>query len=110
MRVEHLRAGEGDEVINRLAAKHDIKRAGAEVRLIDGQLFQVKLIAPADPINLMAWITNDILMRNAWRGMRTTGTNPTLWDTGDPDTLARLVEANHDSPDADMLGHYTTEQ
>jgi hypothetical protein len=97
-------------MLSRSSARHDVKRAGAEIRLIDGDLFQVTLIAPGDPMNLKGWIVNDVLMRNSWRGMRTTGTNPTLWDTGDPQTLALLVERNHDYPDADSLGQYTTEQ
>lgn len=41
---------------------------------------------------------------NDWRGMRTKGTNPTLWGTDDPQTLALLVERNHDYPDPDWFG------
>jgi len=96
--------------VNRRDAQLDLRAAGAEVRLIDDKLFTVEWIAPLDERNIFGWIANDIMMRNAWTGMRTKGTNPTLHDTGDPETLASYIAYQHDYPSADMLGHYTTEQ
>jgi hypothetical protein len=96
--------------LNKSLAAHDLRRAGCEIRLIDGDLYTVRNVLPLDDDNVRGWLENDIMMRNAWTGMRTTGTNPTLFDTGDPQSLALIVERNHDYPDPDMLGHYTTEQ
>jgi len=93
--------------INRNAAQHDVQRAGAAARQVGDRIFLVQRLAPAD--DLKGFIT-EVIERRPWVGLRTKGTNPTTWDTGDPETLARLIEMYHDYPEADMLGHYTTEQ
>jgi hypothetical protein len=87
--------------LNRRAAERDLTDASAAVRVVDDRVFSVRTL----------WNDERALLefKERWSGMRTVGTNPTLWDTGDPATLALVIERNHDYPDAAMIGHYITE-
>lgn len=89
--------------MSRYLAQCDLRIEGAEVRQVDDRVFTVSY----PRMDIFEWA--DSVTDNKWRGMRTTGTNPTLHDTGDPQTLAEFVTYQHDYPSADMLGHYTTE-
>jgi hypothetical protein len=89
-------------MFSRSVARLDLFNQGVEVRQIEDRVFSVS----RPPLN------GDLLL-DAIRDASFVGVSAAcpikelgLAADGDPYALALVVAANHDYPDADMLGHY----